>query len=186
MRLLLLAALTSLSLPAFAQAELPEVRLDRVPPTYSYDLGVQFGMGEVTWWREDIPIWANIGLFGVWGRHLRNGDRMGFGLAAIAEGDIPLHTTLALEPTARWDRVTGKVALGLSVGAALMYHSADKPTGLETATSAAPLIAARLGWSQPFTRVGRRFFVVAEPKLRYMVGRLSPSIAVSIGSGHGY
>ena len=189
MRTLLLAILCSLAVPALAQPELsglPEVKLERVPPTYSYDFGLQFGVTEVTWWREDIPAWGKLGLFGAWGRHLNNGDRLGFGLALTGEGDVPIHMTLAIEPTLRWDRVQGKLALGFSTGAALMYHRADKVGGIESATSAAPLVAARIGWSEGFTRVGRRLFVVLEPKVRYMVGRFSPSLSIAVGTGHGY
>lgn len=187
MRSLLFAtALALATAPAYAQSELPEVRLDRIPPTYSYDFGVQFGFGDIGYWREEIPPWMHFGLFAAWGRHLRNGDRVGLGGAILAEGAFPLHSTLAFDPTLRWDRVAGKVALGASVGASLMYHSAQKPAGLEQAFTASPLVAGRIGWSQGFTRVGRRIFVVAEPKLRYIRSELSASVALCIGVGHGY
>jgi hypothetical protein len=187
MRPLLFAAiLTAIALPAAAQPELPEVRLDRIPPSYSYDIGVVFGMGELGWWREEIPPWMHFGLFAAWGKHLRNGDSVGFGGTLLAEGPFPLHSTFALDPVLRWDRVQGKLALGASVGGSLMFHSAQKPIGVEQAVSASPLVTARFGWSQGFTRVGRRIFVIAEPKLRYMVGKLSPGISLAVGVGQGY
>lgn len=188
MRTLMIATcfLASSALAAPEVPELPEIKLERIPPTYSYDFGVQFGISEVTWWREEIPLWGKLGLFGVWGRHLGNGDRLGLGLALTAEGDIPIHMTLAAEPTVRWDTITGKFTFGASAGAALMYHRADRASGVQSATSAAPLIAARIGMSEGFTRVGRRLFVVLEPKLRYMLSRFSPSVSIAVGTGHGY
>jgi hypothetical protein len=187
MRSLLLAAALLAAPPALAaETELPEVRLDRIPPTYSYDFAVLFGMGELGYWREEIPPWMHFGLFTAWGRHLRSGDRIGIGASILAEGPFPLHSTLAFDPVVRWDRVEGKLALGASVGGSLMFHSAQKPGGTETGVSASPLVTARIGWSQGFTRVGRRIFVIAEPKLRYMVGQFSPGVSLAVGVGHGY
>ncbi|MFT7519721.1 MAG: hypothetical protein ACI9MC_001864 [Kiritimatiellia bacterium] len=175
--------------PAAAQevvTELPEVELKRIPPSYSYDFGAQFGIGDMGWWRTEIGPWMHMGLFGSWGIHYRGNDRFGPGLALQVEGPVPLQTTVALEPTMRWDRVIGKVGVGASLGGAFMYHYSMKPGVNESAVSGSPVAAVRLGWSQGWTRIGRRLFVVAEPKIRFIKGAPSASVALQIGSCYGY
>jgi hypothetical protein len=184
-------ALASLIAPDIAGAqevvtELPEVKLERIPPQYSYDIGLQLGVAELTYFREEVPPWATLGVFGSWGYHIRGNDRVGPGLAVIVEGPIPLHTSLSIEPTFRWDRIMGKFSVGAAAGLAIMTHAAWRSSGTEVAVTPNPMLAARIGWSQGWTRVGRRLFIVAEPKARLISGRINPGISIQVGSGHGY
>ena len=190
----LLAATIAMSLlvvPTVASAqevvtELPEVKLERIPPQFSYDIGMQLGVAEMTYFRDEVPPWATYGVFGSWGYHIRGNDRVGPGLAVVVEGPLPIHTSVAIEPTFRWDRIMGKVNIGASAGVAVMMHAAWRSSGTEIAFTPNPLIAGRIGWSQGWTRIGRRLFIVAEPKLRLVNKRVSPGIAIQVGSGYGY
>lgn len=166
--------------------ELPEVKLERVPPQYSYDIGMQLGVAELTYFREEVPPWATIGVFGSWGYHIRGNDRVGPGLAVIVEGPIPLHTSISVEPTLRWDRIMGNISVGAAAGVAVMTHAAWRSSGTEVDITPNPVLAARVGWSQGWTRVGRRLFIVVEPKARLVSQRINPGISIQVGSGHGY
>ena len=44
---------------------------------------------------------------------------------------------------------------------------------------------ARIGWSQTWSRVGRRLFLFLEPKVRYTDGQFVPVVALAVGSGAG-
>jgi hypothetical protein len=187
----LLAGWTLLSGPAaLAQevvTELPEVELERIPPSYSYDIGIQIGAGDLTYWRDEVPVWATLGFFASWGAHYRGNDRFGPGLAFIAEGPIPLHASYSGELTFRWDRMLGEhIAVGAAAGGALMVHTAMRDFDTEVAVTPAPVVAARFGWAQNWTRVGRRLFVVAEPKARVIAGRVNYGISIQVGSTSGY
>lgn len=174
---------------AFAQevvTELPEVKLEQVPPEFSYDMGLQLGVADITYWREEVPPWVTMGFFMSWGYHVRGNDRFGPGLAVMVEGPVPLHYSASFEPTFRWDRIMGKLAIGAAAGGALMFHSKSSELGPQVAWTPAPVVAARVGYSQPWSRVTRRLFVVAEPKLRIIDGQLNPGITIQIGSGTGY
>lgn len=182
-------ALIGLGTPALAQevvTELPDVELIRVPPTYSYDFGVQIGVSEVSYWADEVPPWASLGFFFTWGVHLRGNDRIGPSVSLLAEGPVPLHGSYSLEPTVRWDRIMGKLNVGASVGGAAMGHAAMRQRSTDTGFTLSPVVAARVGWSEGWTRVGRRLFIVAEPKLRLISGEVDASLLLQIGSGHGY
>lgn len=182
-------ALFGLGTPALAQevvTELPDVELIRVPPTYSYDVGVQLGVSQVTYWADEVPPWAALGFFFTWGVHFKGNDRIGPSLSVLAEGPVPLHGSYSLEPTVRWDRIMGKLTVGASVGGAAMGHAAMRSGSTETGFSLSPVAAGRIGWSEGWTRVGRRLFLVVEPKFRFIAGNLDTSVVLQIGSGHGY
>lgn len=186
---LFVAVLLSNVMPAYAQevvTELPEVKLELIPPEYSYDLGLQLGVADITYWREEVPPWATMGFFGSWGYHIRGNDRIGPGLAVMVEGPVPLHYSASVEPTLRWDRIMGKLAVGAAAGVGFMVHSKSTELGPEMAWEPAPLVAARVGYSQGWSRISRRLFVVAEPKLRLVDGKLNPGITLQVGSGNGY
>ena len=51
---------------------------------------------------------------------------------------------------------------------------------------AAPMAAFRIGYSQPWSLVARRFFVAVEPKIRVIDGRVNVIGAIVIGTGMGY
>ena len=51
--------------------------------------------------------------------------------------------------------------------------------------SVAPTLAVRLGYSEGWSRVSRRFFVVLEPKARWVRGGPELLCSVVIGQGRG-
>ena len=163
----------------------PDFQVQRLAPDISYEFGMHFSFGTLTYWREYIPAW--IGFGGRFGGGKHFGDHRIGGLATIiAEGPVGVHTTLALEPAATWDYIN---AWGLQVGAgagpALMYHVRNDTTVPERAFTINPVVAGRVGWSQSWTRVGRRLFLVVEPKVRYIDGEFNPLVALVVGSGSG-
>jgi hypothetical protein len=166
----------------------PTLDIDRIPPRSSYEFAVQFSYGTVTYWRDYVPPWIGFGLRGGWGRNLgvSGAHRLGPSLTVVAEGPVGVHTSVAVEPHLAWDFVGDKgLLLGAGVGPALMVHSRSDTVGGETAFGVAPGAAVRLGWSQTFSRVGRRLFVFLEPKIRYVDGAPNPLVAIAIGSGRG-
>ena len=177
------------ALPAQAQEvvdELPEVELRAVPPVYCYDFGLQLGFADITYFRDEVKPWATYGFFFSWGWHPRGNDRIGPGIAAIVEGPFPLHYSMSIEPSFRWDRVMGKLSVGAAVGPAFMLHSRLTELGTDRYFTPAPMIAGRIGWSEPWTRGGRRLFIVAEPKFRLIAGDVNYGVSLQVGSGQGY
>ena len=166
-------------------APLSRVELKRIPPRFSYDIGLQFGYGEITYWREEVPPWATMGFNFAWGKHFGH-HRIGPGIAFIAEGPVPVHMSLFLEPTFRWDTVKGWLQVGASLGPSFMLHHAQRTVVHQTSKGVGPVAALRVGWSEPYSRIGRRLHVVLEPKMRLIDGRMNPSVSIVIGSGRGY
>jgi len=166
--------------------ELPDVQLELIPPEFSYDFGLQLGVADITYFRDEVPPWATMGFFASWGYHLRGNDRIGPGMAVMIEGPVPLHYSASFEPTFRWDRIMGKLTVGAAGGVAVMIHSKATELGPEVNVTPAPVVAARIGYSQGWTRVGRRLFVVLEPKMRFINGVPNPGLALQVGSGRGY
>ena len=120
------------------------------------------------------------------GKNFEGGHRLGGSMTGVIEGPMGVHTTMALEPHAAWDWVSsGGVQLGLGIGPALMYHVRADTIFVEREVTVNPSVAGRVGWSQPWTRVGRRLFLVLEPKVRYLDGELNPLVALVVGSGGG-
>ncbi len=164
----------------------PSFEVQRIPPSWSYEFGMHFSFGTVTYWREYIDAW--IGFGGRFAAGKNFGDhRLGGILTGVAEGPIGVHTSLAAEPAVAWDYIAPRLGLqlGLSAGPALMYHFRNDTTAGEHATTLNPSAAARFGWSQSWTRVGRRLYVVAEPKIRVVDGKPNPLVALVVGSGVG-
>jgi len=91
-----------------------------------------------------------------------------------------------LEPTARWDWVKHGLALGASLGPAFMLHHAQRTVTEVTDFTVGPMVAVRVGWSQPFSLIGRRLHVIVEPKMRLIDGEFNPTISLQIGAGRGY
>ena len=164
----------------------PSFEVQRLPPSMSYEFGMHFSFGTVTYWREFVDAWIGFGGRFALGKHFAD-HRLGGSLTAIAEGPIGVHTTLGLEPHATWDYVAPKsgLQLGFGVGPAVMYHFRNDTTEPERNTTLNPSAAVRIGWSQSWTRVGRRLFIVAEPMIRYIDGEPNPLIALVVGSGAG-
>ena len=166
--------------------DLPKVELKRIPPQFSWEVGAQIGFGEITYWRDQIGWWGTLGFFGAWGRHFGL-HRIGMGLGIVMEGPAPVHMSFGGEPQVRWDWVHNKVGLylGAAVGPTFFWHHAQTKV-VENDFRISPMGSFRIGWSQPWTRVGRRLFFAVESKLRYVRGAPNPTFAIMIGSGRGY
>ncbi|MCB9696959.1 MAG: hypothetical protein H6738_09300 [Alphaproteobacteria bacterium] len=167
---------------------MPSLTLDRVPPRQSYDLALQISYGQVAYFRDAVPPWIGFGIRGAWGRNMGL-NRIGAAALVAAEGDIGVHTYLSLEPSLAWDFVSqgkkGGIQLGANIGPALGYVVHNETVVTERSFEVAPAAAVRIGWSQGWTRVGRRLFAVVEPKVRYADDGLSAVVALVIGSGGG-
>ena len=170
---------------------IPTLRYDRPPPDFSWEIGLQGSYGDITYWRDEVRPWIGFGVRGGWGKHLTNNPnhRLGVHVLVFMEGPAPIHMTAGVEPTLSWDYVSDKqIWLGAGIGGAGMYHL-NSTRGLNQSDGKAGLgatVAGRLGWSQTFSRIGRRLFIGVEPKVRYLRGRVGPSIALMVGSGRGY
>lgn len=171
--------------PPEDELPIPTLTIDRIPPATSYEFAVQVSYGQVSYFRDQVPPWVGFGLRGAWGKNFglhRLAGQVGF----TTEGDMGIHTLLVLEPALAYDVVTPfGLQLGVSGGPALMYWSDNSTQVNERDIGVGPSVAARIGWSQTWTRVGRRLFVFAEPKLRVAGGSPDVLVAVAIGSGAG-
>lgn len=168
---------------------IPTLTLDRIPPRYSYELAMQVSYGEVAFFQETVPPWVGYGIRGGWGKNW-GVHRLGVAGTFAAEGELGINTFLSVEPAVAYDLVAagdkGGIQVGASVGGALGY-AVTRVTVVDEAGGfvAAPAAAVRLGWSQGWTRVGRRLFVFVEPKVRLASDGLAPVVAVAVGSGGG-
>jgi hypothetical protein len=185
-------ALTLLLSPALAEDEaqtepefdLPRVELHRIPPTASFDVSVTPSFGYYAH-NTGRPIpWVGMAIRSAAGIH-RGENRWGGAVSVGFEGEVPMHFNVTLEPQITWDRVSGGLLLGASVGPSFLVHGAYGLKDTEYAASLAPAAAVRVGWSQPWTRVGRRMFVYLEPRVRYAQGQLAPTGMLAVGSGWG-
>lgn len=163
----------------------PSFEVQRLPPDVSYEFAMHFSFGTVTYWQEFVDAWIGFGGRFAYGKHIGE-HRLGGSLTAVAEGPLGVHTSLALEPHATWDWISPQgLQLGAGVGPAGMFHIRNDVVIPERAFTVNPSAAVRIGWSQSWTRVGRRLFLVAEPKLRWINGDPNPLIALVVGSGNG-
>ncbi len=174
---------------------IPTMKIDRIPPRASYELGVQFGYVDVPYFRKTVGEWIGFGLRGAYGKNI-GAHRVGVEGLFQVEGPFGVQTSFAIEPRFAWDYILGAdrgLQLGASLGPSLGYHNQAivGPSNNLVAVSIAPALAVRVGYSEQFSRVGRRFFVFAEPRLRYAPAGeavdqpFSPGINVVIGSGRG-
>jgi len=164
---------------------IPTMKIQRVAPSSSFEFGAQFSFGTVTYWRDFVPAWPGMGLRAGWGKNFDN-HRLGLDTTLTMEGPFGVHTSLFLEPVAAWYLITdGGLLLGASAGPALMYHVRNDIVASESGYGVAPSGTLKVGWSQSWTRVGRRMFVFLEPKLRYLDGKMNPRVALVFGSGMG-
>lgn len=182
--------------PTFEELPEPSIALDRLPPRYSWELGLALSYGAVDHWQEYFDAWVGFGARTGWGRNFGN-SRLGFDVHAVIEGPVGVHTTLGLEPHLSWDHISnGNLLIGAGVGPAVLYHMATGESAVlrgERSITLEPSIVGRIGYSQTWTRVGRRMFVYLEPKLRPSIentanGRMiypNPVIALVVGSGRG-
>ena len=171
--------------PAADDLPIPTLTIDRIPPNTSYEFAVQVSYGHVAYFRDQVPPWVGFGFRGGWGKNFGT-HRIGVSGTFTAEGDIGVHTQLAVEPALTWDFVSGGgLLLGAGVGPAVAWTARSSTIDSEYAFEVAPSAVVRLGWSQTWSRVGRRLFLFVEPKARMAGGKLSPLVAVAVGSGGG-
>lgn len=201
MSVLIAGLLGSVLSPAFADQTVdpgpdpllpvPMLRYDRPPPDYSYELGFRVSYGSVARWTQEIPMWVGFGLHGGWGRNLPDSyqHRLGASVLAFVEGPLPIHMTAGIEPHFTWDWIgKKKLLLGAGLGGAVMYHSKIvSGSNILREAGLGASGALRIGYSQTWSRVGRRPFVVFETRFRYLnPEQMGPSFHVVIGSGKGY
>ena len=164
---------------------IPTLTIDRIPPSSSYEFAVQVSYGQVSYHRDVVPPWVGFGF--------RAGGGKNFGLHRIgaagvfaSEGDLGIHTLLVLEPSVTYDLITpGGLLVGASVGPSFMYWADASTIVVENDFGVGPAAAARVGWSQTWSRIGRRLFAFVEPKVRYANGSTDVVLAAAIGSGVG-
>lgn len=161
--------------------------LENMPPRRSWDLSVGVNYTDVTFWRAYTAPWIGMGLRFGYGSHIGEArlNRIAGSVSFSTEGPVPEFYTLALEPSLDWDRVQKGLQIGASIGPAVYLHNRLTLTGPETHIGASPWVGARVGWSQPWSRVMRRMFVLVDPKIRVIAGLPSWSVGVAIGSGSG-
>lgn len=164
---------------------IPTLTIDRIPPRTSFEFAVHVSYGQVAYFTDAVPSWIGFGMRGGWGRNFGL-HRIGGTATITAEGDFGVHTLAVLEPALTWDFVSQKgLLLGASAGPALMYTHEQSTVNVEQGFEFAPSAAARIGWSQTWSRVGRRLFVFLEPKVRFTPEGITPLVAIAVGSGGG-
>lgn len=159
--------------------------LEQIPPRYAYEAGVHMSYGTIGYWRSHTPPWVGFGIRGVWGRVSRDQNRLGAGLGLNVEGPLPLYFSGSVEPQFAWDRVANGLLLGASAGPSFLWHSMLEIQGPKHSFGVAPMGALRVGYSEPWSKVGRRFYAVLEPKFRWIRGGGDYSVAIIVGSGAG-
>lgn len=182
------------ALPAHAQDddEPPPapVVLKHLPPRFSWEVALAPSYGMITQF-PDNPPWMGLGVRAAWGRHWGTSHRLAGGLSVSFEGPITVRWSNNFEPHVLYDFVATEKAKGLwfgaSLGPSLIVNTAlARTSGYDVSFDAAPMVSARLGYSSPFSRIARRFFVGVEPKLRVIDGAPNGIVAIVIGSGMGY
>lgn len=177
---------------------IPTMHIDRVLPRFSYELAVQIGYGDVGYFRQTIGQWVSFGIRSAWGRNI-GPHRIGVEGIVGLDGPFGTHTTIFAEPRLAWDFISGVdkgVQLGGSLGPSLAYRNVAVvgPENNLIAYTVSPTAAFRVGYSEGWSREGRRFFAFVEPRVRYeLVGEavdqgqpFSPGISIAVGSGRGY
>jgi hypothetical protein len=171
--------------PPEEELPIPTLTIDRIPPNTSYEFAIQVSYGTVAYFRDSVPPWVGFGVRGGWGKNFGI-NRIGAAATLAAEGDVGVHTQLSLEPALAWDIVAKPgILFGASAGPAVVWTAENATIEGKYSFEVAPSVAARLGWSQTWSRVGRRLFVFAEPKIRFAEGKASPVVALAVGSGGG-
>ncbi len=166
----------------------PPVVLKNIPPRFSWDMALMpsFGMQPQF---VDTPPWLGLGFRASWGKHFK-AHRVGAGFGFSIEGALSVQWSNNFEPQAMWDFVSKKhLWVGASLGLDLQLNVDIPPgssRGVRYGFVPAPMAGFRIGYSQYWSLISRRFFVGVEPRLR-MIGDLpAAGVAIMIGSGVGY
>lgn len=171
----------------FAEEEAPPEApvLRNIPPRFSWEIALSASYGMMVQF-DGLP-WAGFGVRGGWGKQFNN-HRIGPGLSITIEGPIGVEWSTNFEPAFQWDLVTEKkLWLGASAGVDLLLNVDQRKTLVALTTfDAAPMVAFRVGFSQQWSLIRRRFFIGLEPKLRIIDGKPSFVGAIVLGSGAGY
>jgi hypothetical protein len=183
--------------PADEEAPPPPVILKHIPPRFSYEGALSAGYGMMPQFVEQ-PHWMFIGGRGGWGKHY-GAHRIGVGLSFTLEGAVTVEWANVFEPQVLYDHVDKKgLWVGASLGPSLMINSTIRgETRIRNTFDTGPMVAFRIGYSQPWSMTARRFFVGIEPKLRIVDNLATVDDAVTsnlpavsamivIGSGMGY
>lgn len=159
----------------------------RIPPRFSYEFAFQATYGSMRHLNDAASPWIGFGVRGGWGKNFGL-HRVGIIASITIEGEVLAQWSNVFEPAAAWDYVHSKgLWLGASLGTAMMANVDMAQTNFATTTlQAGPMAGVRLGYSQSWTRVGRRFFIGAEPKVRLLDGQPAWSVALVLGLGSGY
>jgi hypothetical protein len=159
--------------------------LESMPPRYSYDLSLHAIFGQIPHYTDLAPWWPGVGIRAVWGPNFGNA-RVSIGGLLSAEGPVPEFYVIGIEPQVGIDSISGKLQIGASAGVGAHYYGRAAVTGLyESAWGVSPGVMARVGYSDAWSRMGRRFFVFLEPKVRLTGSTISSSFALVVGSGRG-
>jgi hypothetical protein len=165
----------------------PPVVLERIPPRFSYELGVAISVASMRQFVDFVGVspWPGFAVRAGWGRNL-GANRIGFGGGLGIEGPAPQFYSGTVEVFAAWDHITPSgFAIGASSGPELMLHNHLKRLGTDRWVEATPTLAARIGWSQTWSRVGRRVHTYIEPKGRILAGAPTWAVSLVVGSGRG-
>lgn len=165
--------------------------LENIPARRAWDIAAHASFGNMGYWADKSGPYIGFGVRGTYGWIFGGKNRIGPSLGVSIEGPIPIYTTIAFEPQLAWDRASDGFVIGASVGPSVLYHSSEATVHGERAVSLAPMASVRVGYSKPFSRLGKRFFLVVEPKIRYIAGndertaRPDAMVLLSVGSGQG-
>jgi len=169
-----------------SELPVPTLEIERIPPNTSYEFAMQMSFGPVAYFQDVATSRPGFGIRGGWGKNVGAHHRFGFQAAATIEGEPGVHTLLTLEPGVAWDFVGKRgVALGLTGGPSFLHTRNNATVFDEVGYALDPYVAARVGYSQTFSSVGRRMFVYLEPKVRYTDGGPVPVATLVVGSGSG-
>jgi hypothetical protein len=168
------------------EAPPPPVVLKHIPPRFSWNIALHPSYGMLPQFAE-APTWMGLGVRGEWGKHFGS-HRLGPGLAISLEGPLGVEWSTNFEPLAVWDYVSPK---GLWVGASggvdlILNATLGGGSQVTTSFDLSPSAAVRLGFSQQWSMIARRFFFGVEGKFRYIDGTPAFIGAIVIGSGMGY
>ena len=158
--------------------------LEEMPPRASYEIGMVMSFGTIAYFADRA--WVGFGVIAGGGRVFSDQNRLGAALGVQLEGPVPIYYSVSVEPQATWDYIAAKrVQIGASVGPALMLHSELETVGSKNQFTVNPMVALRVGYSEGWSRVGRRFFALLAPKFRWIDDRPDFSVGLVFGSGNG-
>lgn len=160
-------------------------QMDDLPPTRTTDLSVGVLFGQMPYWNELTPFWPGIAIRYTAAVVAGGDTRIGGGAQVSLEGPFPEHYMIGLEPMFVIDYIPGPIQVGGTVGLGVNVYGEADLRGANATFGASPAVSGHFGYSQPMSRVSRRFYVLAEPKVRYDGSKASFSAMLLIGQGRG-